>query len=118
MLHRCVEKSFDLGERDDLIELLFDLGSVHAEDRAIQKNIFATRELRVKSRADFEKTSDSSADRSSSARRFCNSREDLEQRRFPCAVVSDQTQRFAFADREADIAQCPEQTSRVVAAIE
>jgi len=72
MLHRCVEKSFDLGERNDLIELLFDLGPLHAEDRTIEVNVLATRELGMKSCADFKKTSDTSADRRCPARRFCD----------------------------------------------
>ena len=42
------------GERDDLIELAFDVRSCHTEDRAIQVNVFAAGELVVETGADFE----------------------------------------------------------------
>ena len=54
VLHRGVDKLLDLGEGDDLIELARDLRPPHAQDGAIQKDVVAAGQFRVKSRADFE----------------------------------------------------------------
>src|SRR4051794_37851717 len=42
-LHRRIEKSLDFGESNDLIELPFDLRFRHAENRPVQKYVFAPR---------------------------------------------------------------------------
>src|SRR5262249_44103621 len=59
---RCVEKSFDLGEGDDLVEFLFNFGARHAEYRAIQKNVLSTGQLGMEAGPDFEKCPDSAVD--------------------------------------------------------
>src|SRR5437867_9973414 len=53
--HRGVEKSFDFGEGDNLIELPLNFRSRHSEDRAVQENVFAAGQFRVKTGPDFEK---------------------------------------------------------------
>jgi hypothetical protein len=42
MLDRRIEELLDLGEGDDLVEFAFDLDAAHAEDRAVQEDVFAT----------------------------------------------------------------------------
>jgi ABC-type glutathione transport system ATPase component len=42
MLDRRIEELLDLGERDDLVEFAFHLDAAHAEDRAVQEDVFAT----------------------------------------------------------------------------
>src|SRR6266699_2785274 len=39
-LDRGIEKSFHLGERDDLVELASDFRLAHPKNRAVQENIF------------------------------------------------------------------------------
>src|SRR6202030_918807 len=56
--HRRVEESFHFGEGDDLIELPFDLSARHSEDCAVQEDVFATGQFRMKTSSDFEKRSD------------------------------------------------------------
>src|SRR6476659_4871249 len=56
-----VDELMQLREFNDSIELLLDLGFVHAEYRAVEKNILAAGELRMKSGPDFEKTRNPSA---------------------------------------------------------
>ena len=60
-LHRRIEELLDLGERDDLVELRGDLGLRHAEDGAVEKDVFAAGQLRVEAGADFEKRADAAA---------------------------------------------------------
>ena len=43
VLHWSVEKFLQFGKRDDFVELGNDLGLSHAENRAVEKNVFASR---------------------------------------------------------------------------
>src|SRR5204862_3242331 len=56
--HGRVEESLDVRESNDFIEFPSDLRSRHAEDSAVQKNVFATGQLRVEACAYFEETRD------------------------------------------------------------
>jgi hypothetical protein len=47
---------FDFRKRDDLIKLPRNLRLLHTQNRAVQKNIFASGQLRMKSGADFQET--------------------------------------------------------------
>ena len=49
-----VEKTADLAEIDDLVELAPDLGTRHAEDRTVELDVLAAGELGVETRADLE----------------------------------------------------------------
>src|SRR5204863_9446678 len=57
--HRSIQKLFDFGEGDDFVKLPADLGACHAQNGAIQKNVFAAGKLGVKACADFEQARDS-----------------------------------------------------------
>src|SRR5438067_1238481 len=52
-LDRRIQESIDLGKADNLIELCSYLISRHPENRAVQKDVLSTRQLGVKSGADF-----------------------------------------------------------------
>jgi len=43
-----------LGERDDGVELSLDFRPQHAEDRAVQEDVFAPGQLGMKARADLQ----------------------------------------------------------------
>ena len=53
-LHRRVDELLDVGELDDLVELAFDLGLAHAEDRAVQVDVLASGQLGVEAGADLQ----------------------------------------------------------------
>src|SRR5882672_10185472 len=53
MLDRCIEKSLEFRECDDLVEFAHDLGFGHAEHHTVHENVFTARELGMKTRADF-----------------------------------------------------------------
>ena len=56
-----VDRVLDLGERDDLVEALADLGSAKALDRAVQEDVLAAREVGVKARSELEQRADPAA---------------------------------------------------------
>ncbi len=58
MLHRRVDELLHLGKGDDLVELGLDLGSPHAEDRTVQEDVLAPRELGMKAGAHVEQRPD------------------------------------------------------------
>src|SRR5262249_19173614 len=54
MLHRRVNEFFDLGKGYDFVKFSFNLSPCHAQDRAVEINIFAPGQFRVKSSAYLE----------------------------------------------------------------
>ena len=61
-LHRSVEERLDTGEVDDLVELADTISRLlHPEDRAVQEDVLATRQLRVEAGPDLEQAADASA---------------------------------------------------------
>src|SRR5690348_1243850 len=81
MLDRGVDKPFDFGKRDDLVEFALDFGFLHTQDRAVQIDVLATGEFGMKSRAHLEQRANPAPDLSVAFRRLGNAREDLEQSR-------------------------------------
>ena len=59
---RGVDELLDFGEGDDLVELLRDLGLGHAEDGAVEEDVFAAGEFGVEAGADFEQAGDAALD--------------------------------------------------------
>ena len=53
-----VDEPLDLGELDDLVELALDLPPLHAEDRAVEEDVLAARQLGMEARADLEQRAD------------------------------------------------------------
>ena len=61
-LHRGVEEALDVGEGDDFVEAVADLGAPHAEDRAVEEDVLAAGQLRVEAGADLEQRADAPGD--------------------------------------------------------
>ena len=74
---RCIEEFFDFREGDNFIELPADLGFAHAENGAVQKNIFAPGQFRMKSGADLKQARNSSLDANLTFGRVRDATEDL-----------------------------------------
>src|SRR4051794_14245432 len=102
-LDRRVDKTLDLSERDDLVELPGDLPAPHPEDRAIEKDVLAAGELRMEPCADLQERADAPADREPSLGRRSDSREDLQQRALARAVVADDPERLALSYLEVEV---------------
>ena len=82
-LDRRVDEPLDTGELDDRVEALVDLAALHPEDRAVQVDVLATRELGMEARPDLEQAADAAADLDAPARGGRDPREHLEQGRLP-----------------------------------
>src|SRR5262252_2108657 len=54
MLYRCVDELLNSGKADDIVELVIDLGAGHAQDCAVEIDVFSARELAVKARPDLK----------------------------------------------------------------
>src|SRR5215510_3657738 len=108
MLDRRVYEVFNLGERDNLIELPVYFAASHTEDRAVQVDVLAPAQLRVETCADFEQAADAAVNVYPAGRRLCNARKNFEQSGFARAVAPDDTNDFARLHFKADIFQRPD----------
>jgi hypothetical protein len=108
MLNRRVNKLLHFGKRHDLVELARDLDARHAENRAVQINIFASRQLRMKARADFKQAADAPVQLDASGRRLGDAREQFEQSGFARAVSADDADHLARLHFKAHILDRPE----------
>ncbi len=106
-LDRGVEKPFDFGEGDDLIEFSFDLRALHPEDCAVEENIFASGKLRMKTRPDFEERADAAVNINTAGGWLSDSIENFQQRAFSGAVAPDDSEHFASLHIKGNILERP-----------
>src|SRR5262249_3857250 len=106
-----VEESLDLGELDDLVEAAADLGSVHAEDRAVEEDVLPAGQLGMEARSDLEERADAAVDAEAARRRLGDPRGDLEERRLPGSVPPDDAEDVAGPDLERDVVERPDRPS-------
>ncbi len=93
---------------DDFIEFPPDFGMTHAENRAIQIDVLAAREFRMKTGSDFEKARDTTLDRNAPGARLGDARENFQQGRLACTVAADDAENLATLDVKAHILERPE----------
>ncbi len=106
-LDRRVDELLDLRERDDLVELALDLGAAHPQDRAVQVDVLAARQLRMESGPDLEQRSDAAVDLGEPARGLRDPRQDLQQRALTGAVAADDADDLPRPDLEAHVVERP-----------
>ncbi len=111
-LHRRVEEFFALAERDDFVEFSRDFRAAHPEDGAVEIDVFASGQFRMKAGAHFEQRSNSAAQNRPALARLGDTRQQLQQRALARAVSADQADDLAFVHFKRRILQSPE---RVVA---
>ena len=73
-----VDELFDFGKADDLVKTPDDVFAAHPQDRAIQKDIFATGQFGMKTSSHFEQTAYSAMQLNSSSGWFGDARKYLE----------------------------------------
>ena len=105
---RGIEEFFDFGELDDFGEFGFNFGARHAEDGAIEEDVFATREFGVEAGTDLEETGDAAFDFDVARGGFGDAAEDFEESAFAGAVAADDADDFAWLDIEGEIFEGPE----------
>src|SRR5689334_9673743 len=79
-LHRGIKKLLDFSKADNLVKLAIDLGLAHAENRAVEIDVLATREFRMKTRADFQERSNAAIDVCAPACWTSDARQDFQKR--------------------------------------
>src|SRR5258708_25128867 len=105
---RRVEKLLDLGEGDDLVELPAHLAVAHAQDHAIEKDVLAPGELRMKACSHFEKAGRAASKLEESGGGPGDPGEKLQQGRLPCAVTPDDSEDLSSPHVEAHVAHGPD----------
>ena len=71
--HRAVDRMLELGERDDLVEPLLDVGAPEALDGAVQEDVLAPGEVEVEPGPELEQRADSTLGSSRAGRRLDDS---------------------------------------------
>ena len=104
-LHGRVDELCDLGEFHDLVKFLIDFGAGHTKDCAVHVHILAAGEFRVEARADLQHGGDTTVHGYFAGRRRGNAGEELQERGFAGAVVSDDSDGLALSDLNIDIVQ-------------
>src|SRR6266516_3437873 len=79
-LHGRVEELFDFSERHDFVEPPVDLPSAHPDNAAVEVDVLAPRQLRMKAGADLQQATNAAVELHSPSRRLGNPAQDLQQR--------------------------------------
>ena len=101
--HGPVDRLLELGEGDDLVEALADLGALQPVDRAVQEDVLAAGEVGVEAGAELEQRADPSADGDAALGRLDDPGDQAQQRRLAGAVPADEPHGLARLDRERDV---------------
>src|SRR6185436_9738726 len=108
MLDGCIQEFLDLGEGDDLVEFLAYFIPGHAEDGAVEKDVFPSRQLGVEAGSDFKQARNSPAEEHAPFCGLCNPAQDLEQGALARTVAAADADDFSLLALEAHAPQCPE----------
>ena len=93
-LHWCIHVAFNSGEIHNLIKLLPYLGLGHSQNRAVEKNVFASGQFRVETGAYLQQTGDASLHPHFPACRRGHTGENLQQSAFARAVPANDAEDF------------------------
>ena len=86
-LYGGIDELLQASKADNVVELPFHFAAAHAEDRAVEKDVVPTGELGMKTRSDFQQSTDPSPDPHEPRRRCRDSRDDFQQRGFPAPLA-------------------------------
>ncbi len=98
-----IEEFFDAGEGYDFVKFAADFGAGHAEDGAVEVDVFATAEFGVETGTDFEQTGYAAIDFYPTGGGFGDAAEDFEEGRFAGTVATDDAYPIAGIDLEVDV---------------
>src|SRR5205807_3007836 len=101
--HRAVDRLLEARERDDLVELLTQVGALEPVNRPVQEDVLAAGEVRVKPGAQLEQRADASAHVDGAQAWLDDARDQAEQRRLPGAVAADEPDGPARLDAKRDV---------------
>ena len=107
MLNRCIDELFDFRKIHDGVETAVQLTPLHPEDRAVQIDVLATGQFRMKPRSHFQQRPNIAADFTPSVGRTGNAGKDLQQRALTGSIAPDDPDNFARARGERNIFERP-----------
>src|SRR5437762_6704862 len=107
-LYRRIEEFFDLGESYDFIKLPQYVLPGHAQNRAVDENIFPPRQLRMKTCSDFQQTRHPPANTHPPFGRFGDPAKYFQERRLARPVTANDPHHLALLHFEGNIFESPE----------
>ena len=96
-----VDEVADAGELEDVVEVRLGLVAAESEHRCVEEDVLPAREVGVEARTEFEQGRDAPAAATAPGRGLDDPADDLQQRALAGAVVTDEADRRACADRRA-----------------
>ena len=108
VLDRRVDELLEPGELDDVVEPVVHMLAGHTQDGSVEEHVLASAQFRVEPGPEFEQRRHAAVDRDAALVGFEDLGEALQQRRLAAAVVTDDAERFAGGDLEADVTERPE----------
>ena len=102
-LDRLIDVHTDVGEGNDLVDFLVDLALGQTQRGSVEIDIFATCEVKIEARTEFEQGSNSAMRLERTTAWRYGSGNELQQRGFARAVDTDDTQHLALLQAEVDI---------------
>src|SRR5262249_34943909 len=107
MLYRGIQEFLDFGEGHDLVKFLSNFALRHPKDGAIEEDILAPGQLRVKASADLQEARDPPAQQNAPLGRLCDAAEDLEQSALAGPVAPDDADDLGLFNVEAHVLERP-----------
>ncbi len=109
-----VDELLHFGEVHDLVELALDLGAAHAQDGAVEVDVFPAGQFRMEAGAHLEQGADPAVDLGVALGGVGDPREDLQQGALARAVAPDHPQHLPLLHVEAHVSQSPNALLRSV----
>ena len=107
-LHLRIDEVLDLAELHDVVEDPLDHLLGESQHRAVEEDVVATGELRLKSGPELQQRREAAANMDLARRRLQDAADALEQGRLARSVVADESHGLVRVDRETDVLQCVE----------
>ena len=100
-----VDEIANPGKAHNLRIALFRLPAGETEQRGVNSHIFGARQIRMKTRAEFEQSRHSAFHRNRTGRRTAEAGQQVKQRALTCPVRPDDAEAFALIDAERQVGE-------------
>ena len=112
-LYWGVYKLRNFGELDDFFESAVNLPLLHAENRSVDVDVFASSQIRMETGPHFQQARDPAVHFGAPLGWIGDPAQDLQQRALAGTVSSNDSDHVSSIDLEGDVAQCPNHISIV-----
>ena len=108
MLNRSINKLLHLGKSQDLIEPAIYVLSLDSENGAVQVNVLATSQFRMKTGAHFQQRPHTAMDLREALRRLGDTRQNFQERALASPIPPDDANDFSTLDLKGYIFERPD----------